>query len=1441
NGELRLVQTTGKNYEAYLLDQARGKMEAGYTQQVFTHNDNTVLGRMALELANRYGVERIEISNATVEAHFRQMAPELTRGLDWGKEADRPAAMEIAIKDMLSGRSSKPQVIEINGMSPESYQRAIEAVSDAIHYTPKMGDVLKMADGLGAGLKASLDHFIRAAGGAEKASVGAWLQEVADAYGKATSEKVARELGCGWTQARYIFAPAIGEGLNIFGAVRGLSNEMQFQGRLVKMDLSPSDVFAQAMKRGNVRDETTSALKRVIADTGLNLNLDTINGIKDVERARFQKFLEDVESKKIDITSEGAKEQFFALFDVMMKDFLVEIDTAKAGEVARTQAGELPRTDAVTVQKGSPEYMRAMADKITKDLPGRLREFQGLADLSASWNRQTPGSLLTRMPGMPAALKQSAGWSRLPSFALLLTGGRLIVNTWQSIQSAIKTDGQQLALVKNLTQTWQNPQITALAARITELKASQPATWLETLVAEQLPAGNVTDLKGKFGAGWEQIALAENSGVAKQVMNATQVAAYKAAFGDTWFESAMQERVGLNWTLYDRVNTILEPKGVIQQLTYRIRLWSAIWHEPAQAKDAYFAALEDVSNLAPVISTVAAAPQSQAARLVYRNQELSLQNAMGYVQQRLGLAQKLAKAYGISATPQVAAFPNRQRLITTQGVALGKIATAELLSRNPLVRLNGWMMSKFENGLRVVQNATIVLPLFKLNKGWVVPTLPGTVAVGAAVLAALSLTNLLLSGLLLGITASALVQPVMAAVLSRAAPDAQARLASAATAQPFNGQGAANRTARMPLAASGMARWEHGVYTGQKQYSRMALNALSLPRAGEANRLGSTVKKIALPVLFLAGGMLLGQPFTVSSALGSISTELAVSMLKAPARSAGEVLVEYRKPAMAETAGIRPEAGWKARPGLSLVETWKQEMYGYESGDTAYNKLQAIIFRPEFGQVRLTAAPVAQHYGYMHLLAAVFSLVPKALDSVSAIEVGTEKVQSPENVVGEKSIQINVDKGSIRFLDQRFSDLLLTQAVMAVLERSIADPGNALFTDAELTTLNNKLQQSGQFKEYGERAVVEFVKQYLLDGPALNAWVGQAAAEGQEWAMVSTETGGTPRTLTLYQLVRQKFGGREFVEADLAELNQAMSELENEAVPLMAELAKQIQAEPAASRAARQTEFEERFGISYDSYQSLMKPSWMQRIMIKVVGEAQLQGDRPVETVRQFGWQLAGVGAAGVALGVVGILTTMLLPLVGAAVALTGGAVAIQGLWSVYKAQAIAFSVNPAGAVGERMQQARFESEQAPLAVQKGLNTLRLLENREFNQAVSGLKIAGTERMLSEQSRSKAVRAVLGQMVRVMESNLPQELKLQLARELTQVLGFLQFGLKVQVRQEGPAVTMTLTPEVQPQALKQDYKLGRLVQRLEGLGVSVNLEVAPVLKQPKLKLTGSAV
>ncbi|MEW5873533.1 MAG: hypothetical protein AB1894_30035, partial [Chloroflexota bacterium] len=81
NGELRLVQTTGKNYEAYLLDQARGKMEAGYTQQVFTHNDNTVLGRMALELANRYGVERIEISNATVEAHFRQMAPELTRGL----------------------------------------------------------------------------------------------------------------------------------------------------------------------------------------------------------------------------------------------------------------------------------------------------------------------------------------------------------------------------------------------------------------------------------------------------------------------------------------------------------------------------------------------------------------------------------------------------------------------------------------------------------------------------------------------------------------------------------------------------------------------------------------------------------------------------------------------------------------------------------------------------------------------------------------------------------------------------------------------------------------------------------------------------------------------------------------------------------------------------------------------------------------------------------------------------------------------------------------------------------------------------------------------------------------------------------------------------------------------------------------------------------------
>ncbi|MEW6517768.1 MAG: hypothetical protein AB1439_12795, partial [candidate division FCPU426 bacterium] len=578
NGKLRLVQTTGKNYEAYLLDQARGKMEAGYTQQVFTHNDNTVLGRMALELANKYGVERIEISNATVEAHFRQMAPELTRGLDWGKEADRPAAMEIAIKDMLSGRSSKPQVIEINGMSPESYQRAIEAVSDAIHYTPKMGDVLKMADGLGAGAKASLERFVESKGGVEKASVGEWLRKVADTYGKARSEALMAKLNCGWTQERYIFAPAIGEGLNIFGAVRGLSNEMQFQGRLVKMDLSPSDVFAQAMKRGNVVDETTGAIKRVNADTGLNLNLDTINGIKDVERGRFRQFLEDVNAGKIDLRSEKAQRQFFALFDVMMRDFLVEIDTAKAGEVARTQAGELPRTDAVTVQKGSPEYMRAMADRITKDLPGRLREFQGLADLSASWNRQTPGSLLTRMPGMPAALKQTAGWSRIPALAALFSGAGIAVNAWQSLRGALKTDGQQLALVKNLAQAWKNPEVLALAARITELKASQPAAWLEILAAEKLPE-QAARLKKEYGQGWARVALAEHRNLESRVATAEQVAGYQAQYGEQWHAAALQERLGPAASFYQQINNILEAPGVTRPFRLGFAVWN--WNSPS--------------------------------------------------------------------------------------------------------------------------------------------------------------------------------------------------------------------------------------------------------------------------------------------------------------------------------------------------------------------------------------------------------------------------------------------------------------------------------------------------------------------------------------------------------------------------------------------------------------------------------------------------------------------------------------------------------------------------------------------------------------------------------------------------------------------------------------------------------------------------------------------
>lgn len=748
---------------------------------------------------------------------------------------------------------------------------------------------------------------------------------------------------------------------------------------------------------------------------------------------------------------------------------------------------------------------------------------------------------------------------------------------------------------------------------------------------------------------------------------------------------------------------------------------------------------------------------------------MALPQAQIFVRQQLAFAKMVANQYNLQVGETLKQIQQQADPLNVDAGTLQRGLAETLQYRNAMTRFFSVVGQKWQDTLRIAQRAAMVVPLFKVHKGWVVPTLPGTLVFSAAAVAALSVTGLPLAGLILGVAAGAVLQPVMSSVMARFAP------------------------------AAGTSRTQ------------------------------SFVGKMALPALFLLGGVLLGQPMLVGNSLGTISAEVIKTTLRAPAVDKQAAVVSYRKPAAAETAGVQLDASQKAQTGKTLVETWKQEMYGLEGGDTAYNKLQDIIARPEFGQVRLTAAEVAQRYGYMHLLAAVLSLVPGALNSVSAIEVGTDAIQSPENVVDEQDVsRVRVDRGSVRFLDQRFSELLLTQAVTAAVMKA--------FPDAERATLSAKLVQSGRFGNDQKTVLVEFVKQYLMDGPALKVWLAEAAATKQGWAVMTVGT----QELTLYQIVQQRFGGKEFGEADLVEINQAMGELENEAVPLMAEAAKQIQAEPAANRPARLTEFEARFGITYESYLAMANPGLWQRILLRVAGKEQLQGDQPVNTVRQFGWQVAGVGVAALAVGVVGILTGMLPAILGAAVALTGAAVVVSGLWTLFRAQAVAFSVNPSGTVAEQMRKAAFRSEQDQWAAQNKVNTLQLLETREFSQAVAGLRIKGTEHMLSEQNRGRAVRAVVGQMVRVMESEAPQELKLQLTKELTQVLSFLQFNFNMQVLQNGPALNVTLTPEAQPQALKQDYKLGRLVQRLEGLGIKINLELAPPIKQPKLKLTGAA-
>ncbi len=859
-----------------------------------------------------------------------------------------------------------------------------------------------------------------------------------------------------------------------------------------------------------------------------------------------------------------------------------------------------------------------------------------------------------------------------------------------------------------------------------------------------------------------------------QQKNSETVAKYQGQYGEQWVDAKMTEKFGETWKLYQ---TMGESNNIVSQIRVLNRGNSLM-------KRSYMNAVENIARVSMEIPELQANPHHST--MSYQGLTMDLFGANNYINQQLNRVRYFNQFTTIKVSASLQKLIESRNNIPVTPGELEVAARETLAMQSWAKRTVKGMTQGWSNMLRHMQQARFILPLFNVKDRYLVPSRTSTLLIGAAAFALLGFTGLPTLGLASGLLLMPLAQPL------------------------FN-----QATRFIPGKAQEIVQAMSGRWTSL------------------GSRLFSTVITAALI------GVLLGGPVGMVCAISATTGTIVEQGLIVRVEKESRVTINHQKPEVAGAVESTRSAENQIQAGRSLVDTWKQQMGGKEAdGQTAVNTLVSLLKESRFGNIDLNVHQQARHYGYMHLLAAVFSLVPNALDSVHAVDLGSDTVAESENIVNQAGSRIRVGRDSIRFLDQKFSNILLTQTIMAI---------SSMFSDAEYNALESKLQQSPHFREFGQFAVVEFIKQYILDGEALKEVVGQAEMTGLRWAGISRVQDGQALQINLYEYLKSKFEGREFTNDDLVELNQAMGELENTALPLMQKLSAQIEDRTLArdDRVYLESSFEAQFGISYASYTKMMNPSLMQRVLTRQIGQDILVGTEPRSAIKQYGRTLFGFGAALALAGgiVVGVMMSAVIPaIVGAVIAVVGLAIGMQGLLSWVMADQIAFNVNPSNAVLEGMRNAEFgfaNQAQQEQVHSLGLDTRQLLENVQFTSAVEGLKIKGTEQMLSENNRTRAIRMVLSHLVRVMESKLDREMKIQLARETTQVLGFLKFDIDMHVKQYESQLAMTMTPTVEPQALKHDYKIGRLIRRLKSLGVGININVAPG-KQPKLKITGSA-
>jgi len=562
---------------------------------------------------------------------------------------------------------------------------------------------------------------------------------------------------------------------------------------------------------------------------------------------------------------------------------------------------------------------------------------------------------------------------------------------------------------------------------------------------------------------------------------------------------------------------------------------------------------------------------------------------------------------------------------------------------------------------------------------------------------------------------------------------------------------------------------------------------------------------------------------------------------------------------------------------FTLVETWREAV---RTNSDDYMALQGAM---ESLGVSLNMGVAARHKGYLHMVAAIFDLIPAfkvpaeadkvvpkiwshlRTQGIDGVDEGVRAVDVAAPTTQQESAAVMaLAKDGLGFFNQSFAEQLMRQAC----ERAV----QVLFADTEGAALQRQLEQAPIFKELGPRALREFIRQYVMEGREL-----------------ASRVESHPQLAPVYARVKQAFGGKVFDESDLIELSAATVELENEGFAKMKEAAAAIDALASpAWRTIKMIEFDEQFApMTYAEFKASQTPTLAHRFL-RVLGQLDRVGkvEKPVSMLQQLGRQTATFGL-GVALagGIVAAFAgfAMALPVVavlGGVVGVAGLAVSGQGLAVWRQAEKLAFAMNPSGAVNEQMAAAAFKSDAvltriADMAkasqsdpvlqgefqskynmsvgsweVLRGkLQKIRmeaLANNPNFKSAVAQLNLQGAtfSNMVWESKRTDAIDAVLKHLQTVINldhrttGGLPPELRQAFVQDMVDVLGLLEFD--VQIGSKGLTVVLTPTPTSRP-ILSSNYgKIGTQIETLRHLGVDISGQPTGARKQPKLKLAGSA-